>query len=109
VEVNKRRPDKGGVAIVWGHTERIWADTTLRTLGGRMKVGRIRLMQIVAAMIGLGIVGVLVLSSLTSQAGTGPNAYTNRPTFYNLPAIIYSNSSHTEEIREHISYSTFNY
>ena len=35
--------------------------------------------------------------------------YTDRPEFYNLPAVIYSDSQYTETIREHISYSTFSY
>ncbi len=55
------------------------------------------------------ILGAIIVGSLADQPEDGPIIYDVRPTFYNLPVIIYSDSSYAEEIREHISYSTFKY
>jgi len=74
-----------------------------------LKIVNHKSIQIVAALIVLGVAGVFVLISLTSYSGSSPDTNATRPTFYNLPVIIYSNSTYTEEIREHISYCTFGY
>lgn len=74
-----------------------------------MKLGQAGLFPFIAVLVCIGVVAVILFSGALSQPYDGPNRYTTRPTFYNLPAIVYSDSSYTEEIREHISYSTFNY
>lgn len=74
-----------------------------------MRIRKAQAITIAAVVVVLAIVGLLVLNGVMSEVDSGSNYYTHRPTFYNLPVIIYSDSSHTEEIREHISYCTFNY
>ncbi len=74
-----------------------------------MKLGKVNILPAVAALACIGIIATIVLSGVLSQPDADLNRYTTRPTFYNLPAIIYSDSSYTEEIQEHISYCTFNY
>lgn len=74
-----------------------------------MKLGKVGVLQITVVLICVAIAGTLIVGSMANQPKYGPIVYDVRPTFYNIPVIIYSNSSFTEEIREHISYSTFNY
>lgn len=72
-----------------------------------MKNGSNRAIYIAIVLAVIGVAAILVLNSVMSQPDVG--YYTKRPTFYNLPVVVFSNSTHTEELREHISYSTFNY
>lgn len=77
--------------------------------GEEMKLGKVRIFQITAVIVGLGVVAILVMGSPANQTDSGQNVYTTRPTFFNLPVIVFSNSSYTDEIREHLSYCTFHY
>jgi hypothetical protein len=72
-------------------------------------LGKVRVLQIAVVLVCVAITGALIVGCLADRAKGSPIVYDVRPTFYNLPVIIFSNSSYTEEIREHISYSTFNY
>lgn len=77
--------------------------------GEEMKPREPGVIAAIAAIICVIIVGALVLNSIIAHPEASGYRYNVRPTFYNLPAIIYSDSSYTEEIVEHISYCTFKY
>jgi len=55
------------------------------------------------------MVAALVLNSVMSQPEADTKRYSARPTFYNLPATIYSDSPYTEESGGPIPYCTLNY
>ncbi|MDW5562787.1 MAG: hypothetical protein SA339_06120 [Methanomassiliicoccus sp.] len=77
--------------------------------GGFVRIGRVRILQVCAVLASVAVIGTLMYGVLAQQSDNGPNTYVTRPTFYNLPVIIYSNSTYTDEIREHVSYCTFDY
>jgi len=61
----------------------------------------------VIIIIAVSLTGAVISAFPAAPSGNQNGA--NKPTFYNLPVIIFSDSQNTESIRNHMSYSTFNY
>lgn len=74
-----------------------------------MVLGKVAWIKIGVALALAAVLGAVAYGSLAHQPEGSSDYYVDRPTFYNLPAVVYSNSSYTEQVREHISYCTFEY